>query len=281
MVKATRSTRKKTVSRKRGAKKVAITTQKTTSMNATSVSQIVKSILNKNADTKFVAAPLSGFNYVTTLQTYNLFSGDITSPSEIYSLIPPVYQGLSNAGSSATRIGDEITPTKLTVKMTFGCPYQQQSADLNVHVFFLTCKSVKFAGNYSAVPITQLLNKGDGTNVGFTGDIYNAQLPVNNKEFTLLSHKVIRLTKPGGYNNTSQAPSSNVSEMVYPKDSFKTLTKSFKLPKLKYADDNDYYPSNSFPFVVVGYTTADTANFSGHNTNLYVQGMSTLSFKDF
>jgi len=245
------------------------------------VSQIVRSILNRNADTKFVAQPLSGYQFITNLQSFVNFSGNITGTGEIYSLLPAVYQSTSNAGGSSVRIGDEITPTKLTVKLTMGCPYQQQSADLNVHVYFLTSKTVKSAQNYTAVPITQLLDKGDGTSTSFTGDVYESQLPVNNKLFTVLSHKVIRLTKPGGYNNTSQSPNSNVMEMVYPKDSYKTLTKTFKLPKLKYATDADYYPSNSFPFMVIGYTCADTANPSGSNANLQVQGMSMMSFKDF
>lgn len=199
-------------------------------------------------------------------------------------MIPPVAQ--ATAGSSSTRIGDTITPTKLKVSLALGIPYVNTSSDLLVHVFFLTCKAVKFAGNYTAVPILQLLDKGDGTTTGFNGDLLSSEYPVNTKAFTILSHKKIRITKPGGLNNRYITAGSNADEMVYPKDSIKYLTKTFKLPKLKYAEDQDQYPQNAFPFMCIGYTYADSINDASDSVaraipTLKVQGQSQMWFKDF
>lgn len=272
----------KRTTRKRTMKKVAIPTR--SRVSGTAVSQIVRAFMNKNADTKYRSSPLTGFGFTTTLASFTSFNGNISGTGELYSLIPPIPQ--SSTGSSSTRIGDTITPTKLKVSLTFGLPYQNFSSDLLVHVFFLTSKAVKYAGNYTAVPILQLLDKGDGTTQGFRGDLLSSQYPVNTKAFTVLSHKVIRITKPGGLNNRYYQAGSNADEMVYPKDSIKYLNKTFKLPKLKYAEDQDTYPQNQFPFVCIGYTYADSVNDASDapaqaQPNLKVQGQSQLWFKDF
>jgi len=249
------------------------------------VTTIVKSVLNRNSETKYTSNPLTNYQFSTDLKDWTGFNARISSTGEIYSLIPPVIQ---SAGSSSTRVGDEIIPTKLRVKMTFGFPYNQPTSDIIVHTYFLTCKSVKQAGNYSAVPITQLLDKGDGTNTSFDGSLYNSQFPVNKDSFSVLAHKQIRLTKSSGLNNSYIQAGSNLAEQVCPNPAqYKSITKDFKLPKLKYQNDTDVYPQNSFPFVVVGWTYADTYNStttnlpSLSNVNLNVQGQSQLWFKDY
>lgn len=240
--------------------------------------------MTRAAETKYTSNPLTGYQFSTDLTNWTGFNATINSQGELYSLIPPVIQ---NKGSS-TRIGDEITPTKLRVKMAFGFPYDQPTSDVIVHVYFLTCKSVKSAANYTAVPITTLLDRGDGTNTTFDGSLYNSQLPINTDAFSVLSHKSFRLEKISGLNNSYIQGGSNRTDIVSQNTaSYKTLTKDFKLPKLKYANDNDVYPMNSFPFVAVGWTYADTYNSTttnlpaSSNVNLLVQGQSQLWFKDF
>jgi len=244
------------------------------------VSQIVRAVLNRRAETKYCSSALTGYGFTTDLSQFTGFNALINTTGELYSLLPPVIQ---NKGSS-TRIGDEITPTKLRVKMTFGFPYDQPTSDVMVHVYFLTCKSVKTAANYTAIPIASLLDYGDGTNAGFDGTLYNSQLPVNTDAFTVLSHKQFRLSKVDGLNNTYIQAGSNKTGIVSQNPAcYKTLTKDFKLPTLKYANDADLYPQNSFPFVAVGWTYADTYNTtpSSSNVNVMVQGQSQLWFKDF
>lgn len=254
-------------------------------MTGTSVSQIVRAVLNKNAESKYTSNPLTGYQYSTDLKDWTGFNARISTTGEIYSLIPPVIQ---SGGGSSTRIGDEITPTKLRVKMAFGFPYNQPTSDVIVHTYFLTCKSVKSASNYSAVPILQLLDSGDGTNQSFNGCLYNSQLPVNKDAFSVLGYNQFRLTKSSGLNNSYVQAGSNLAEQTSPNTAqYKTLTRTFDLPKLKYQNDTDVYPQNSFPFVVVGWTYADTYNSttgnlpSTSNVNLLVQGQSQLWFKDF
>jgi len=241
--------------------------------------------LNRNAETKYTSNPLTNYQFSTDLKDFTGFNARISTTGEIYSLLPPVIQ---SGGGSSVRIGDEITPTKLRVKMTFGFPYDQPTSDVIVHTYFLTCKAVKQAGNYSAVPITQLLDKGDGTNTSFDGSLYASQLPVNKDSFSVLAHKQFRLQKVSGLNNSYIQAGSNKAEITSENfASYKTITKDFNLPKLKYQNDTDVYPQNSFPFVVVGWTYADTTNSttgnlpSISNVNLMVQGQSQLWFKDF
>lgn len=240
--------------------------------------------MHRKVETKYTSNPLTGYQYLTDLKDWTGFNAKINGTGEIYSLLPPVLQ---NKGSS-TRIGDEITPTKLRVKMAFGFPYDQPSSDVIVHVYFMTCKSVKAANNYTSIPITTMLDNGQGTNTNFDGSLYNSQLPVNTDAFSVLSHKQFRLSKIDGLNNTYIQAGSNKTAITSENPaSYKTLTKDFKLPTLKYQNDSDIYPQNSFPFVVVGWTYADTYNStttnlpSDSNVNLMVQGQSQLWFKDF
>lgn len=277
-------TRKKTMKRTY-KKKVAFKGKKAKTTTASAVTQLVKSVLKRNAETKYTSNPLTGYQYVTDLKDWTGFNCTINGTGELYSLLPPVIQ---NKGGSSTRVGDEITPTKLRVKMAFGFPYDQPSSDVVVHVYFLTCKSVKSAANYTAIPITTLLDRGDGGNATFDGSLYNSQLPINTDSFSVLSHKQFRLTKNDGLNNTYiQGGSNKTAVTSSPAASYKTLTKDFKLPTLKYANDLDVYPQNSFPFVAVGWTYADTYNSTttnlpaSSNVNLMVQGQSQLWFKDY
>jgi hypothetical protein len=152
------------------------------------------------------------------------------------------------------------------------------AVDKTVHVFVLTCKAVKSLDNYSAIPITQLLDIGNGTNGPFNGTSMSQTLPVNKQDFTVLHHKSFRMTKGMGLCNTS----IQTSACITPSSSFRRLRLNIKLPqKLTYADDSTVYPVNSAPFVVIGYTSADQGGDTAPTAvDTYVEGRVMMWYKD-
>ena len=217
------------------------------------MTRAIKKVLNKEADTKFVAQSLVNLSGGANLNSYVGFSSAINTVNEIYALIPEVPVGL--AATSCTRVGDHISPTKCIVDLNICATAANAtgSVDKMVHVFMLTSKSVKSLANYSAIPITQLLDIGNGTNGPFNGASMSQTLPVNAQDFTVLHHKAFRMTKGLGLQNTSIVSSATIT----PAAAFRRLRFTLKIPKLTYSDDSVTYPSNYAPFLVIGYTSCD------------------------
>jgi len=231
-------------------------------------------------DTKYVSEALRNPAGITDLSTFTGFSTAITGTGEIYAALPRLSEGTG----SHERVGDEVTPKSVKVKLDlYVKSYDDNSAiDRTVHVFLMTAKSVKSLDNYSAIPITTMLNKGDGSIVAFTGKQYDAQYPVNTKEFTVLKHKTMRVVigfgKPYG---TTSATAGSTDGVITPTGSYKRISMNVKVPqKLKYARDSAKYPTNSAPFVVIGWTRNDSKDTVDSGTFLNVIGQVQMYYND-
>lgn len=239
--------------------------------------QKVNKVISRSRETKLSIAPPINYSTNDTLEQFTAHSSAITSTNEIYMLIPPVAQG----NNDNQRIGNVIQPVSLTTKVNL-CVTSRQDPSVSIwaHIFFLTSKSVKDWRNTPSVPTGVLMNKGDGTNTLFDGTSYTAMFPVNKSEFTVIAHKKILLQKGANNPNTAFAATETPSS-----DTFKywaNFSQKIPLPKeLTYLDSVQARPTNSFPFMCMGFTATDQHGDTAPLTlQLRVQGQNHLYYKD-
>jgi len=245
------------------------------------LAQLVKAIVNKGSETKYKAEAMRKLSSNDTLATFTAFSSGITGVAEMYSALPHVAQGVDEH----ERIGDQISPLSCTVHLDITAPSfgQNQSIDRTVHVFLLTATSVKSLDNYSAVPISALLDDGNGGNTNFDGSPYKAMFPVNKRNFQVLRHLKFRLVKGFGKTNGSSAtdPAGLTDSAICPSASYKHISMNVKLPKtLKYSAHGQKYPTNAAPFVVIGWTSNWGVDAASNVIDLQVIGRVEMRYKD-
>lgn len=218
-------------------------------------------------------------NGASTLSSFGGFSSAITGVGEIYAAIPRVSQGTDDHN----RIGNQISPMSCTIKFDIACKTYNDNAarDRTVHIFLLTAKSVKSLDNYTSIPITTLLDKGDGTSVSFDGTQPTAQYPVNTKEFTVLKHKAVRMVQGYGIANSLTAPNVGTTDgVITPSHQYARYSMRVKIPKtFKYERASQQYPTNSAPFVVIGFTH-NNSNTTAPTDFVQVLAQTQMRYKD-
>jgi len=241
----------------------------------------VKRLVSAPSETKYVAEACRNLSTGNTLATYTAFSSGITGVAEMYAAIPRTAQGVDEHN----RIGDSINPKSCTLHLditgsTFG---QNYSYDKTLHIFLVQCTSVKDLDNYSAVPITALLEDGNGGNVGFDGTSHRAMFPINRKNFQVLRHKSFRLVKGFGKTGGSSGtdPAGLTDSVITPSSSYHHVKMRVKLPKkLKYSAHGSRYPVNAAPFFVIGWTNNWNVDAASNVIDTQVMGRVEMSFKD-
>lgn len=239
----------------------------------------VKALVAAPAEKKYVGESLYQMTGATIPGAWIGFSSAITGPGEIYAAIPRTAQGLDDAN----RIGNTICPKSIKIKLDICCKAFGDNAarDRMVHVFLLTAKSVKSLDNYTAIPITQLLNRGDGTNVAFDGTQFTAQYPVNTSEFTILKHKTMRMVQGYGIANSLTASSVGTTDgVISPSHQYARVTLNVKCPKkFTYDRASQRFPTNYAPFLVIGFTH-NNSNGTAPNDFVQVLGQTHMVYTD-
>lgn len=238
----------------------------------------VTSAIARAQETKLKIAAPYNYNNGNTLEDFTQFSTAITGTSELYSLIPPVTIG----DDDYQRIGNQIQPTSLNVKIQCSLG-ALASSEVYVDFWFLHSKNIKDGRQTANIPIQKLLNDGQGQNVAYDGTSYTGMLPINKTEFTLIKHVRILLKKPYGDAQglySGAGASGSVQSLAANTKNF-----SVKIPlpkKLTYEQRTDYVPTNTFPFMAVGFTAADQFGGTALTPTLpiYVQAQSQLYYKD-
>jgi hypothetical protein len=256
-------------------------TGKTTATAGKTLKQAIQKVIKGESETKYRATAIRNLSTGATLANFTAFSSGITGVAEMYAAIPQVSQGVDEH----QRIGDSISPTSCVVHMDFTSPTfgNNNSIDKTIHVFLLQCISVKDLDNYSAVPITSLLDDGNGGNTSFNGTPLNAMMPINKKNFTILKHKKFRLVKgfgkPCGSSGTD--PAGLTDSTITPAASYKHVALKVKLPKkLKYSAHGSLYPTNAAPFIVVGWHNNWQVDTASNVIDLYINGRVEMRYKD-
>lgn len=208
---------------------------------------VAKKVLHDAIEDKYVRGEIAAGGQPV------LFNSAITSPSEQYSLLPPLVQGVD----SNQRIGDKVRPTSLRIDMYITANGLLTTSMLQrVRIFMLEDRTLKNFISLTASPVaTQLLDFG-GFLGGFSGLPNTDLIRVNQRRYKVIRDKSITLCKgtgltpgTGGLGGTQ----TFVGTQQYHKMSVKIPTPA----TLHYANPSDPYPTNFAPFLLVGYTQPD------------------------
>ena len=237
--------------------------------------QKVTKVLKKQQETKFVIQAPTNKNTGNNIFAFTAFTSGITSTNEVYRLIPDVAVG----DDDYQRIGNVIQPVSLTTKVNLAC-FTNSSEVIYADVFFCTSKNVKDYDNTNQIPTGELLNNGQGGNVAYDGTSGTAMYPVNKSEFTLIAHKRIRLAKGANDPNTACSGGSPPATDTF--QHYASFSQKIPLPqKLLYEAKAKTQPSNTFPFMMVGFVAADAnGNTAPSIARVFVQAQSHMYYKD-
>jgi hypothetical protein len=241
----------------------------------------VQAIVAGESETKYVCESLRNTNGLpSTLATFRNFSSAITGTTELYACIPQVSEGARDH----QRIGDSISPTSAYVNLNLVATSATdlQSWDVTAHVFVLSAKQVKYMDNLSAVPISELMDNGQGGAVGFDGTLPTTLFKLNTAGFTVHAHRKVRLVKNFGWSNNgtgSFVPTQ--SSTVVDSRAYANIKIKVPLPKkLRYIRDSANYPDNSAPFLCIGWVRNDASGDTAASTFIEVEGKIHMFYKD-
>lgn len=238
----------------------------------------IQRVVNRNVETKYVM--YRPYSNSAGLMLNTNFTQAINSSGEAYALIPPISLG----DGDHQRTGNVINPTSLTIKGFVSLlDNAADSASLDVDIYILRHKAIKDVayqtqlGNFG-----DLLNSGDGLNVGYDGSWTHSAMPINTSTYQLLKHKKIRLEKGWGDVNTyiSLAAEARAAYNIAPRHQ-KNFSIKVKLPKkLQYKADTDTTPSMDYPFMVIGWNVPSNLDTTSSNQIIKVTATSHLYYKD-
>jgi len=242
--------------------------------------QEIKKVVAGTQETKFIVD--YPFNTQTSSDLYAAvnFSSGITSTNELYNLIPRI-----NVGSDDhQRIGNRIQPVSLYNTTTVFLPYSEARTAMSVFVdvYYLTSKTVKTDNIMANIPTDFLLNAGDGTNVPYDGTAQTADFPINKAAFTLIKHKRVKLQLSAGDPN-SVLVGSFVNPGIVTTCGY-TARWKLKIPTpsvLTYMNENVNYPTNSLPFMCLGFHAIDANGDTAPITpRIFCRSQSQMYYKD-
>lgn len=265
---------KKPANKRRNTKaRKAYASKKTTK----TIAKVVKKVINSNEETKFVLTALANLQAGTNLGNFTGFTSAITSTNEAFICLPQVAQG----DDDNQRVGNVIQPKSCIVRGTVTLRgTNQDSESVYADLYFMTSKNVKDQVNGATLPITEMLNLGNGFNGDYDGLSYTAQFPINKSDFNLIKHIRVLLQKAAGDPNTALSGGTTIAT-----DTFSySRTFNVKIPcpaKLTYKDSTTVYPNNYYPFLVAGFHGSDQqGNVVPVNPRILIQAQAQLYYKD-
>ena len=235
------------------------------------VAQVVKAVLARQLETKYVAEDIVG---------NTLLPAGATTPANLQRMIPNVQQG----AGEFTRVGDRIKPVRCTT--TWSVHYNAantQFQDVTVHLLVLIAKGATTAAAVAQLPATNLLKIGNGGNTDPDQAVYTqTQLmehinnyPVNDALYTVKRHFKRRFAK-GSY-DVNGVPGANATSQIAVAQPLVNFKYSWTPPALKYNAAALTLPSNHYPVYVIWCTTNDGSPYPG----LLSYGVrSEMKFKD-
>lgn len=236
----------------------------------------VKKVLNKSAETKYVADNYDKNSSADLPAVWNL-NNIGAGVLKFLPMIPRTVQGIDES----QRIGDQIN-TVGNVVTTLDFAYNDSDLSghqIKVEIWYGTTKERKSWGPNNPLITNAFLDNGDGTNVAPGVGRQTTMLPTD-KRMVTFKKKVFILSKTsgttGGPNGTSNA-SANAGR------SFHSLKLVHKPPKkLKYTDAAANYPSNYAPGYFINLTYADglVATLPEINSLVNITSRTHMHFKD-
>lgn len=184
---------------------------------------------------------------------------------QLYGCLPQVGEG----SASFERDGLKISPVKHRTDLRFvfnddalitgSVPASKAGWDITVHVWYGTVRRFKNITDATDPTLANeilvnILDNGEGITLPFQGRLAEETL-AQNKEFVTLKHKQFRMYKNAGLANVLDTVSPSLGTPMILE---KRLSLSFKPPKvLQYKDEDQLFPENYAPFMIVGYCHND------------------------
>jgi len=253
--------------------------KKVTATPSAPLTRAIQRVINRNVETKYVA--YRPYNAVTGQVNNTNFSQAINASTEAFALIPPIQLG----DGDHQRTGNVIKPTSLTVKGFVSLlANMPDTAIIDVDIYILRHRAIKDVNYYAQLGnFADLLNSGDGLNVGYDGSWTASAMPVNASTYTCLAHRKIRLEK--GYGDANTFISRGDPTAVGSYDAYPRLQKNFsikvKMPQtLKYKTDADTTPVGDYPFMVIGWNTPTNLDTTSSIQIIKATATTHLYYKD-
>lgn len=232
------------------------------------VTRVVKSVLNRQTETKYVGADVVSARFNCT----------ISGPSECYPCLPNVTVG--TAGHQ--RIGDKIRPKYLIIKGKLMYDTSQAGSYIppnTVRLLILSQKNVKVSSEVSTnVDTAHLLKDNIGTDVArsYSGGDWDNLAPINKDLFHVYMDKKVKMRaqieKNLGDNNTV---------LGYATQHTYTFTCRVKCPATLFFDDGNGNQANNFaPFFCMGAVMDDASGAVTVATPWRCSVQSVLYFTD-
>jgi len=243
------------------------------------LTRAIQRVVNKNVETKFVM--YRPYNAITGQLKSTNFTQAINSANEAYALIPPIAIG----DGDHQRTGNVIRPKSLTVKgyVTL-LNNDANSYCIDVDVYILRHKAIKDVNYYAQLGnLADLLNSGDGLNLGYDGSWTNSSMPINTSTYQLIKHKKIRLSKGWGDANTAFSgadPGNNAAYDAYPQVQRNFSIKVNMPSVLKYKSDTDQTPVGDYPFMLIGWNTPTNMDNTASGQVIQATCTTHLYYKD-
>jgi len=277
-----RSTRAR-VTRKRGKtqSQSAIVKKAVRKATRSAFAQKVMAIVNRNEETKYVAQ---------LGQNSSVIGQALVTPAALYPCLPKVAQS-TVAGSTSTRIGDEIQPVRARVDFTFRWGNDNiNNQDVVVNLWIVTIKGFNSFGAYASAPTGQFVRVGDSTNRDLNDPDQPLMLqqwahaPLNTDQYTQLKHYRFRMRRGAG-NQANQAASAGLVAPtgVTAGEDQRYISYTWEPPKLHYDDPPpggpapSNQPTSHCPLYGVYATNADG---SAYGDTLLLSTRLHMWFKD-
>lgn len=238
---------------------------------AKSVRAIAKSVIRKEAETKFVS-----------LRQDLSFNSSISSASECYALMPPISQG----SDDYQRIGDRVSGRTLYIKghINYNSNFLDTPGVNNyvppstVRILILSQKNIKSNLQLTTpgVDVAHLLkdNVATGTGRSYTGGMTDNLAPINKDLFKVHLDKKVKMNCV--YQNSD---GTGTGGWVGQKTAY--FTCRIKLPaKLFYDDTNGDVPNNFAPFFCLGGVNDDGSSPYAVQQPYRVTFLSTAYYDD-
>jgi hypothetical protein len=235
---------------------------------------VAESVLNRELETKYVADQYQNISFNSIINAYS---------TEAYACLPPV--GVSSgAMQTYQRVGNEIMPLKLNVKMAVAIAAVARSCALRVDVYVLTRKDTKYLPTLlTRTDQPKMYNTGGGATgtIGYNGQMTIPQLRYNLNEFSVIKHKTFILAGNVGLPNGDTTP-GNAGNLL--PGCVKQLSMDIPCPKtLKYDEQTATaatYPYNFAPFILIGYSKVDGSPADVGLQSVVASWTVQMTFKD-
>lgn len=231
--------------------------------------------INRNIETKIA----------TNQYTITAFNSGISATGDFITLLPSITVSGANYG----RVGNKIRPIKMIIRGYIVYDSTSLGADndarmLGARMFVLQDKGIRCYTDQNTSNISyNVLNNGSSSTI-YGGSAMSWILPANHDQFKIYADKKFKLLKPYGYTNNTTPSSTNAilamnNTLFHP---FTVVLNQKQLPSVLTYDSNESvnYPTNFAPYIALGYSDLLNATPDVTGTQLSMEFVCELHYKD-